>query len=117
MLCCFVVPVSDAARVSPGGVFGISDGDVACSCISAGINTGNSACIIVFLLILWVILELSWTFFRSQSQEIQNEMAPITLVSAEDNAGICVSKILEIYSSGNDWASASGNADEKEKRE
>ena len=44
-------------------------------------------------------------------------MAPITLVSAEDNAGICVSKILEISSSGNDWASASGNADEKEKRE
>ena len=44
-------------------------------------------------------------------------MAPIMLVSAEDNAGICVSKILEISSSGNDWAPASGNAVEKEKRE
>ena len=110
-MCCFVVPVGDAVRVSPVGVLAFLLDDVACSCISAGINTGNSACIVVFLLILWVILELScWTFFRSQSQEIQNEIAPITLVSAEDNAGIFISKFFEISSSGNDWASASGNA-------
>ncbi len=42
-MCCFVVPVGDAASVSPGGVYGISDGVVACSCISACINAGISA--------------------------------------------------------------------------
>ena len=43
-LCCFDVSVGDAASASPGGVFGVSDGDVACSCISAYINAGISAC-------------------------------------------------------------------------
>lgn len=44
-LCCFDVPFGDAASASPGGVFGVSDGDVACSCIHACINAGISACI------------------------------------------------------------------------
>ncbi len=32
-LCCFDVPVGDAASASTGDVFGVSDGDVACSYI------------------------------------------------------------------------------------
>ena len=55
-LCCFDVPVGDAASASPGGVFGVYDGDVACSWISACIIAGISACNnVFFLLILWVI--------------------------------------------------------------
>ena len=65
---------------------------------------------IVFMLILWVIFRDELDIFQEPESGNPKGNGSITLVPAEDNGRICIGKIFEFSTSGNDWASSSGNA-------